>query len=303
MREVSPPRATEITSIGSRSSAAAAALFTWVTPMEVVPLTVPPITSVSARRAEKLTSMANTPPPWKFPSSVRLSLAAASFVLSVPPFTRSVAAAAVPTLTLPSTVRLAPAPISRAFQFSTRPAGSAPETFLNVSVPEPPPLNSVTPSNDAPSKTRSREEEASVIDPVSAAPLSTMTVSQFSRPEACTDACNDPDPAANRSVSFPAPPSICVTLPNTPPAKTATSAPAPSLTAPVIAAPVFTVRVVLPDEPMIALCVPDPTTAPLLRVMIAAAPVPTSVLIAATFAPEPPVTAPDTDMDALPLPS
>ena len=302
MRDVSPPPATEITSIGSRSSAAAAALFTWVTPMEVVPLTVPPITSVSALRVAKLTSMASAPPPWKFPSSARLSSAAESFVLSVPPFTRSVAAAAVPTLTMPFTVRLAPAPISRAFQFSTRPTGSAPETFLNVSVPAPPPLNSVTSPNAAPSKTRSREEAASVIEPVSAAPLSTLTVSQFSRPEACTEACSDPDPAANRSVSFPAPPSICVTLPNTPPAKTATSAPAPSLTAPAIAAPVFTVRVVLPDDPMIALCVPEPTMAPLLRVIMAA-PVPTSVLIAATFAPEPPVTAPDTDMDAPPLPS
>ena len=270
--------------------------------MEVAPPTVPPITSVSALPSAKLTSMANAPPPTKFPPRSSVSSATPSAMLSVPALTRSSPAAAVPTVTLPFTDRVAPAPISRAFQFAMRPAGSVPETFLNVSAPAPPPLNSVTPANAAPSNTRSREEAASVIDPVSVAPLSTLTVSQFSSPEACTEACSAPDPAANRSVSFPAPPSICVTLPNTPPAKIASSAPAPSLTAPAIAAPVFTVRVALPDEPMIALCVPEPTTAPLLSV-IAAPPAPTSVLMAATSVPEPPVTAPDTDMDALPLPS
>ena len=111
-----------------------------------------------------------------------------------------------------------------------------------------------------------------------------------------------PDPLLNVSVSLPAPPSISVALPKAPPSKTSASAPAPRRTFPVIAAPVFTVTEVFPADPMIAFRLPEPTDAPLRRDMPTTLPLPTSVLMAATPVPEPPVTVPKTERRVLPLP-
>ena len=152
-----------------------------------------------------------------------------------------------------------------------------------------------------PSKVRSLESAARLTEPTTVAPLSTTTLSQPLSPSDSTVACSSPAPPASLSVSSPAPPCSSDMPENTAPAKVNSSEPAPSLTLPAIAAPDFTVIVLSPAEPRIALRPSAPTDAPLsieiaMEELLAA-----SVLMAATFVAVPPETAPETVMLADPL--
>ena len=153
-----------------------------------------------------------------------------------------------------------------------------------------------------PSSTRPRELSASAIVPEICAPLSIRTSRHPSRPRRTTDECSAPDPAVNRSLSLaPAPPSSLVAEVKSPPEKMSVSSPAPSCTPPRIAPPAATVIDEAPAAPMIALRPSDPTVAPLLTAMVTELPLCTSVRMAATAAPVPPMTVPETDMVVAPL--
>ena len=181
-----------------------------------------------------------------------------------------------------------------------------PDMFLSVSVfaDPPPPSSSAALSRVVPSSVRSLELFASLMSPLIVAPLSTTTLSQPFSPSDLTEAWSVPDPLLNVSVSpAPSPPSISVTAENAPPENVSASDPAPRSILPAIAAPAFTVTAVSPAEPIIALAVPAPTDAPLLSRIVNVLLLCASVLIAATFAPVPPVTAAVTVMVVAPVPS
>ena len=201
-------------------------------------------------------------------------------LMSVPLSVRSSESAA--SVTLPVIVApLSTMTLSQPFRPSdTTVACRLPEPPLNFSmspVPSPPSI-SVTFENVPPAKISASDPSPSVTLPAIMAPEFTVSVS---------------------------PPSPRATLPLTvaPEFTVSASAPAPSWTFPVIAAPLFAVTVASPAPPMMALRAAVPTDAPLLSMMVTLLPDETSVLIAASVAPAPPVTVLDTVTVVAPVPS
>ena len=292
----------------------------------VTPVALPPIARLSDPPAAKFASSTTVPPPPKFPLSDRVSAASALPPMLSVPATLSILVAKA---CCPAPKRISdPAPTETVSQFFSPDPASVPATPLKASVlllPAPPSSAVSAPMALPLSNVRLTESAASVTDPLIDAPLSTMTLSHPSRPCAWVEACRLPEPPLNVSVSpAPAPPSICVTEANVPPANVSmsdpaprvtlpvivapeftvsVSAPPPRLTLPAIAAPVFTVTEVSPPDPTIALLASAPTNAPLLSRMVTELPRCASVLIAATPFPVPPVTAAVTVMVVSPLPS
>ena len=193
----------------------------------------------------------------------------------------------------------APVPMSIVSQFETVAPASDPEVFRKARVfePPPPPSSAVSPPMAPPLNVSDVESFASLIAPLMAAPLSTMTLSQFFRPWDTTVACRLPAPPVNLSVSSPAPPSKVDALEKLPPAKTISSAPPSRSTDPMIDAPDST-RTRSFESLRIALRPTEPTMAPLPSVILVVAPV---ANLMAALLPEPPVTMPDTEMLMIPL--
>ena len=128
-------------------------------------------------------------------------------------------------------------------------------------------------------------------------PPSMLTVSHPAKPVTL------PETPLNVSASLdPSPPCSSVMSENVPLANVSVSSPSPRLIFPEIVAPVFTATEVFPLPPTIALRPPAPTDAPLPSEMVTSLPIRTFVLIAATFAPIPPVTAAVTVMVVAPAP-
>ena len=272
----------------------------------VVPVAFPLIVSVSLAMlpGAKFTLSATAPPPAKLPEIVSASVVSLSLpASSVPP--AETLSVSTDTLLVPNVMEdpAAMPIVSHPVRFALL---TDPDMFLSVSAfaDPPPPSSRVELPRVAPSRVRFPESSASLMLPLTVAPLSTTTLSQPFRPSDTTVACRPPEPPLNVSVSpLPSPPSISVTAENAPPANVSESDPAPSLTLPAIAAPAFTVTAVSPAEPRIALASPPPTDAPLPSRTVTSLPDGTSVLIAAAFVPLPPVTALDTAMLVAPLPS
>ena len=217
----------------------------------VAPETLRPTLRRSARAAEKSTSTLSLPPPAKFPPTTSLSPAAPSARLSAP-FRLKVAAASSASVCVPSTVTDAPDPISTLCQSDSRSATRAPETFLNESLPFPPPSRRVTSAKPAPSKISSRDVEASAISPLSRVPPVTVMRSQFSSPVVRSPALSDPEPPANVSASSPVPPSSRSTRSKPPLAKVTLSSPPPREISPTTRAPEATSTVAAPAPSRIA---------------------------------------------------
>ena len=272
----------------------------------VSPVTSPLITSLSipSPLSVKSASRMMRPPPAKSPVTVRASMAPRLLpTLSVAPAVTLSTPAVRVWLPLPKLIA-APAPMRTVSQPVTFVPSSEPDTPLSERVLARlfgDAFSSSMPARSVPSSVRLSESSASMMSPLIVAPLSTTTLSQPFSPSLWTVWCRLPLPLLNLSVSVPAPPSISVMEVNVPPANVSVSVPPPSLTLPVIEAPVFTVTAVLPPDPTIALFVPTPTDAPLLSTMDARDE--TSVLIAATPLPAPPVTAVVTVTVVAPLPS
>ena len=233
--------------------------------------TLPEIRRLSLAPVTKSTLSLIVPPPVKLPDRLRASVASASSPMSsVPP---------VLTFSVPALSVLAPEPkaitdpplmliVSHPVTFAPATAPEAPLKSRVLAAPVPP-SRAVTAATLLPlSNVRFPESAARAILPLSAAPLSTMTLSQPFSPCDCTSECSAPPPPVNLSVSVPAPPAISEAAENAPPAKVSVSSPPPRLTFPVISAPVATVTAALPAPPRIALRPDEPTAAPLLSAMV-----------------------------------
>ena len=273
----------------------------------VVPVTFPVMIKVSLATASgsKFTSRVTVPPPSKLPDTVSASeVSLSSPTLSVPSAeTLSLATdrvwAAVPNLIVdPAPMLIVSHPLSPVLSIR-------PDTLLNASVlfVPPPPVSAPSLLMSAPLNVRFTESSASLMLPLIAAPPSTKTFSQPISPADCTVASRVPEPPLNVSVSTPSPPCISVTAANEPSSNVSMSDPAPRFIFPATVALPSTVTVALPAPSRIALLVLAPTDAPLLIETVTALPEAASVLIAATPAPVPPVTEPDTAMVVAPLPS
>ena len=218
----------------------------------------------------KLALSVMVPPPAKLPVSRSASLTSVSLPKSsVPPAARDRLNVR---LTVPSAnLMLAPAPMEMFSHPVTVLAASEPDTSLplNESVLpllEPSAVSVPMLEMSTPSSVRLFESFASLIVPLSAAPFSTITLSQPFSPCTWTVECSSPEPPLNLSVSFPAPPCISPTPENVPPAKCSTSFPGPRSIFPCTAAPGLTVTVALPRRASRIAVVPL-TTAPLSSAM------------------------------------